>query len=213
MDALSLATPQSGEVNVLQDGDASLLVALRDFKNGEPVTCYYGEFVNLCAQIDTNLSDSVCFSHIAGRWAVRADRHAETGEDLTYEKVQCSTYDKGVAGFARHSDSAAKSNARAVRVDSAHNKRLIEKGVFERLDPCQRHSYIVATKHISSGEEIVVDTSVDVIDDSALDEEQDLSGGSIKGCDERPKWSKRRSSHAGLFLEEEEEEEETVASD
>lgn len=158
LDLLRLQTPSDYSLYVNDNG----LVALRTFCANEPITCYYGTPVDQCsAHFDEDLDDACCFSHVPGRWLLRCDKSPDTNRIIRRGAAQNSTYRRGVAAFAEHEiHNKMRCNAQIKRYDSEANRREIERGRFDDIDPTQRVSYLVATRRIDPLENIVVDIGV-----------------------------------------------------
>lgn len=164
-----LHTPADGTLLVCKGccGEDVLCVrVLRDFEQGEAITAYYGLLVNQCEHIANDIDDSVCFSHVPGRWLLKCDTSPMTGYALRANAVTRRTYRHGVAAYARHEYNVpSQCNACIMRHDSESNRRDIDLGFFDFIDPRERTTYLAATRRIASGEHVCVDVSVSVVDD------------------------------------------------
>jgi hypothetical protein len=164
LDLLRLQTPCDGTLSV---GDGRLRT-WRTFCENEPITSYYGTPVDQCsAHFDDDLNDAHCFSHVPGRWLLRCDKSPDTGRPIRLGAAQNQTYCHGVAAFAEHEKyNESRCNARMKRYDSEANRRAIERGRFDCIDPTQRVTYLVATRRIEACEEIIVYVGVSVVEEN-----------------------------------------------
>lgn len=136
------------------------LFALRNFAKHEPITAYVGLLISHADALELRAQqqDTHVRRHIAMRWAIDGCRLPESGVQICDPQTQMRGL--GVAAFANHcAAGAAECNAKFDFVDSATNKRKLQEffdGKRSQLEPCERVTFLRATRPIEVGEEILV---------------------------------------------------------
>jgi len=130
------------------------VIVARAFNTGDAVSSFYGLLARYNKLVDKAVRKN-CVIHVPDQWLVDGARDSD-GAKIPLSQCTQRSYGRGVAAFARRTSNAEEANARVAYEDSAKNTRVrMIRESSAVINPLERRAYLVATKRIEAGDEVV----------------------------------------------------------